>query len=131
MEDKIVQFLREVSVARSIVFFITLTVALILGLVPASAQEKSYIVVTGSEVNSGVVILHIQRAEKSSHLECNQGAAACMKLNNARYQMLELPENYGMYECKDVEVYAESPSLPDKSVPDRDKKLGEYCLVEK
>lgn len=117
---------------ESLVLFLT-ALALVLGFCPvaASAQEKSNIVVTGSELNSGVVILHIQRADKGYHLQCNQGAAGCAALSNGQYQMLELPENYGMYECKNVEVYAEAPALPDKGMPDRDKKLGEYCLVGK
>ncbi len=40
--------------------------------------------------------------------------------------MVELPKNFGMYECQDVEVYPESAVTEDK-----DQKLGEYCLVEK
>jgi hypothetical protein len=31
-----------------------------------------------------------------------------------------------MYECRDVKIYPESAITSDK-----DKKLGEYCLVEK
>ncbi len=117
---------------KGFVLFIT-ALAFVLNIyaVAASAQEKSFIVVTGSELNSGVVILHIQKADKAYHLQCNQGAAGCAALNNGRYQMLELPENYGMYDCKNVEVYAEAQAFPDKGMPDRDKKLGEYCLVEK
>jgi hypothetical protein len=40
--------------------------------------------------------------------------------------MIQLPKNFGMYECRDVEIYPESAVTSDK-----DKKLGEYCLVEK
>lgn len=40
--------------------------------------------------------------------------------------MVELPKNFGMYECKDVEIYSESVVTSDK-----DMKVGEYCLVEK
>ena len=45
---------------------------------------------------------------------------------DGKYQMVELPQNFGMYECKvkDVEVYTEE----DKSLQN---KLGEYCLIEK
>jgi hypothetical protein len=40
--------------------------------------------------------------------------------------MVELPKNFGMYECKDVEIYPEFAVNPDK-----DEKLGEFCLEEK
>jgi len=45
--------------------------------------------------------------------------------------MVELPKNFGMYECRDVEVYPQSAATPDSTLPDKDKKLGEYCLLEK
>lgn len=45
--------------------------------------------------------------------------------------MVELPKNFGMYECRDIEVYPESAATTDTAPPDKDKKLGEYCLVEK
>ncbi len=57
--------------------------------------------------------------------------ADCTALNNGKYLMQELPENYGMYECKDVKVYPVPTGAPDTAVPDKNKKLGEYCLVEK
>jgi hypothetical protein len=112
--------------------FLSILLALFCGVgaVAASAQ-KSSITVKGSELNNGVVILDIVKAEKSYKLQCNQGASGCTVLNSGRYQMLELPENVGMYECKDVQVYPQSAAAPDTAVPDKDKKLGEYCLVEK
>ena len=45
--------------------------------------------------------------------------------------MVELPTNFGMYECRDVEVYREAAATPDNAPPDKNKKLGEYCLIEK
>lgn len=50
----------------------------------------------------------------------------CAALKNGRYQMVELPANFGMYDCKDVEIYPEFAVAPL-----RDKKLGEFCLEEK
>jgi hypothetical protein len=77
-------------------------------------------------LNNGVVILDILKAGKAYQLQCNQSMADCTSLKNGKYQMVELPKNFGMYECQDVEVYPESAVTLDK-----DQKLGEYCLVEK
>ncbi len=40
--------------------------------------------------------------------------------------MVELPSNAGMYDCKDVEIFADPATNPDA-----DKKIGEYCLTAK
>ena len=91
-------------------------------------QNKSYITVRGSELNNGVVVLDIAREAKAYKLQCNYGAAGCTTLKNDKYLMVELPENFGMYECKCVDVYPENTVDPQK---DKDTKLGEYCLIEK
>jgi hypothetical protein len=101
------------------------------GAMQTSAQEKSYITVRGSELNNGVVIMYILKESKAYQLQCNQGAAGCTNLKTSNYLMVELPKNFGMYECRDVEVYPESAATSDTALPDRDSKLGEYCLVEK
>lgn len=98
------------------------------GAVEVSAQSKSHITVIRNELNNGVVILDVVKAGKAYKLRCNLGAPGCTALENGKYLMVELPENFGMYECKDVEVYGEAAVDPEK---DKDKKLGEYCLVEK
>lgn len=100
------------------------------------AQGKTYITVKGNDLNSGVVILDAQMAGKDYQLQCNQGASGCAVLKVGKYQMVELPKDFGMYECRDVEIYGEAvvpsdamkPDKPDK--PNKDDKLGEYCLVE-
>ncbi len=110
---------------------------LLLGVVPSLAQGKNYITVKGGDLNSRVVILDVQLAGRDYQLRCNQGAPACTLLKNGRYQMVELPKNFGMYECRDVEVYTESVSPSDAAKPDKpdrpnkDDRLGEYCLIEK
>jgi hypothetical protein len=96
--------------------------------VEVSAQNKSFIAVTGNQLNSGVVILDIVKAEKTYRLECNLGASGCTALKNGKYVMVELPENFGMYECKCVEVYPEGAFDPQR---DKGKKIGEYCLIER
>jgi hypothetical protein len=116
----------EVRMNKRIILFRLLALFLLLGTVPVSAQENSKITVTGSEVNNGVVILDVLKAGRAYQLQCNQGAPGCATLKIGNYQMVELPKNFGMYECRDVESYPESAVTSDK-----DKKLGEYCVVEK
>ena len=111
---------------KGTILFLVLALFLLLGAEDVSAQEKSYITVRGSALNNGVVILNIVKAGKPYELQCNQAESGCTTLTNGKYQMVELPKNFGIYECRDVEIYPESVVTPDK-----DKKLGEYCLVEK
>ena len=111
---------------KEVLLFLLLTLFLLFGSVEVSAQEKSFITVRANELNNGVVILDILKAGKAYQLQCNQSMADCTSLKNGKYQMVELPKNFGMYECQDVEVYPESAVTLDK-----DQKLGEYCLVEK
>jgi hypothetical protein len=65
-------------------------------------------------------------AGKVYELQCNQGEQGCTTLKSEKYRIVELAKNFGIYECKNVEVYPEFAVNPDK-----DKKIGEYCLVEK
>lgn len=97
--------------------------AMVLGAVVALGQATSKITVTGSEVNSGVVIVHVQWQGQVYDLQCNQNMSACKSLKKGDYTMVELPKNFGIYDCRNVEVYPESPQ------PTKDMKIGEYCLV--
>jgi len=92
----------------------------------ALAQEKTVITVKGSSLNNGVVIVDVLKGGKGYDLQCNKGAPSCTELKSGKYQMLELPTNMGMYECRDVQVF---PETADTS--DTDKKIGEYCLTDK
>ena len=116
---------------KAMVLFSLLTLFCVLCTRQVSAQEKSNITVRGSELNNGVVIMDVLKASKAYQLQCNQGAAGCTNLKNDNYLMVGLPKNFGMYECRDVEVYPQSAATSDTALPDKDKKLGEYCLVEK
>lgn len=102
----------------------TLLLFLSFGSAEGLAQEKSDITVEGNKLNNGFVLVDIVKAGKTYLLQCIQGARGCAALNNGKYQMVELPPNFGMYECKNAEVYAEDDSS-------RQKRLGEYCLIEK
>jgi hypothetical protein len=90
------------------------------------AQTKSDITVKGAELNNGVVLISVVRDGKAFELSCNQGATSCVSLKGGKYLLVELPPNHGMYECRDVEVYA-APAPGEEPT----KKLGEYCLAEK
>ena len=70
----------------------------------AFAQDKVPVKVKGSEVVTGVVIVHVLKDAKSLDLQCNEGAMNCSKLASGSYLMAQLPENYGMYDCKNVEM---------------------------
>jgi hypothetical protein len=112
---------------RNVSLFIALTAAfVIMATQLAFVQDKTPVKVTGSQVVTGVVIVHVQQEKKSLDLQCNQGVSTCKALQSGSYLMLELPPNYGMYDCKNVEMYQ-----GDKDKPDEAEKVGSYCLVEK
>lgn len=116
---------------KSMLAVMLLAIMCSLGALRLLAQEKSSITVRGSELNNGVVILDVVKGDKPFKLQCNQGTSACKALSNGKYLMIDLPKNFGMYECKDVEVYPESAAASDTAMPDKGKKVGEYCLTEK
>jgi hypothetical protein len=110
---------------RMVSLFVWLTAAfVILASEPAFAQEKIPVKVKGSEVVTGVVIVHVLKDGKSLDLQCNEGAGSCKVLPGGSYLMVELPPNYGMYDCKNVEIYR-------GDAPESAEKTGAYCLVEK
>jgi competence protein ComGC len=104
-----------------------LTVAVLFaGAVKTLAQEKSAITVKGTTLSNGVVVVDVMKGTKAYLLECNQGAPSCTQLKSGKYQLVELPSNTGMYDCKDVQVFPDGADTEDS-----DKKLGEYCLNDK
>ncbi len=112
---------------RAISLFALLTAAFImLAADQAFAQERTAVKVKSSEVVTGVVIVHVQKGGNSLELQCNEGAGSCKALSSGSYIMVELPQNYGMYDCKNVEMYR-----GDLDKPDADEKVGAYCLMEK
>lgn len=102
-----------------------IVISLALAALSAFAQEKSQIKVKGSEVVTGVVIVTISKDGKSYELQCNEGASFCKPLKSGAYAMVELPEHFGLYDCKNVEVYRENGNAS------RSDRVGEYCLIEK
>ncbi|MFZ0796780.1 MAG: DUF6520 family protein [Terriglobales bacterium] len=102
-----------------------LAVVFILAIGQAFAQDKMPVKVRSSEVVTGVVIVHIQKDAKSLELQCNEGAGFCRVLQSGNYLMVELPKNYGLYDCKNVEIYR-----GDQDKPESAEKIGAYCLIE-
>jgi hypothetical protein len=101
-------------------------VFLVLGATKVLSQEKSAAIsVKGSELNNGVVIVDVVKEGKGYELQCNEGNSYCTHLKSGKYQMVELPKNMGMYDCRVVRIY------PDGAVPSGDTKIGEYCLTDK
>jgi hypothetical protein len=115
-----------VDMRKEVIFFSSLAFLLFLVAAQASAQEKSYVTVRSNGLNNGVVTVDILRDGKTYRLVCNEGMVGCNSLKVGKYQIVELPKNLGMYECKNVEVYPELPTNPEK-----DARLGEYCLEER
>ncbi len=111
---------------KAFILLLALTFFLFFCIVKTSAEDISTILVKGAELNNGVVILDIVKAGKAYELHCNQGMINCEQLKSGKYLMVELPKNWGIYVCKGVEIFPESTDSSEK-----DKKLGEYCLVEK
>jgi uncharacterized low-complexity protein len=112
---------------KKTLFLLTVLGAISLGLATSAfAQEKTQIKVKSSEVVTGVVIVDILKDGKSYELQCNQGAYSCTALKNGTYLMVELPPNFGMYVCQDVEVYRIENGNAASS-----GRIGEYCLIEK
>ena len=117
------------------VYRILLASLIVLSGIAVSAQEKIPITVKSSEVNNGVVILEVMKGGKSVELQCNQGAPNCNALKAGKYQLVELGPNSGLYECKDVQIFADSPTAATADANQKPgeamQKIGEYCLTEK
>lgn len=112
---------------RTVYLLFALTaVFVILASAQTLAQEKTPVKVKGSVVVTGVVIVHVQKGAKTLDLQCNEGATTCKSLAAGDYLMVELPENNGMYDCKNVEMYK-----GDQAKPDAAEKVGDYCLNDK
>ncbi len=90
------------------------------------ATDKAPITVKNSTVNNGVVIVTIREASKDYELQCNQNTSKCTAPKPGEYWMVRLPENYGLYDCANVDLYSQSAN-PDE----HGQVLGEYCISEK
>lgn len=89
------------------------------------AQEKSKITVKSTEKNAGVIFVTIVDGKKTVDLNCNEGFSGCKAPQPGEYWMVKLPENHGVYECQNVDLF------PASADPETADKVGEYCLPEK
>jgi hypothetical protein len=111
---------------RRVLIPLTIALLLLVVKVPSLGQERSQIRVKNSEIVTGVVVIDIVRNGRTYELQCNAGGYLCQPLINGYYTLVELPENFGMYVCRNVEIYSTNSLDPDKT-----ERLGEYCLIEK
>jgi hypothetical protein len=110
---------------KAISLFVVVTAAfVILAAQQAFAQDKTPVKVKNSVVGNGVVVVHVLKDGKPLDLQCNEGATTCKALPAGSYLMLQLPENHGMYDCKNVEMYRSDQDKPEAEA------IGAYCLVE-
>jgi len=85
----------------------------------AFAQEKVPVKVKVSEAITGVVVVHVQKDSKSFDVQCNEGTLNCKTLTSGNYLMVELPQGYGMYESKNIEIYKDM----DKPASREDRRV--------
>jgi hypothetical protein len=112
---------------KVISLFAVVTAAfVILAAEQAFAQDKTPVKVKSSVVVNGVVVVHVLKDGKPLDLQCNEGATTCKALPSGSYRMMQLPENHGMYDCKNVEMYRADPSKSEEE----EEAIGAYCLVE-
>jgi hypothetical protein len=109
----------EVVMRKAIVLFLLLATVILV------AQEKSTIVVKDSGTYTGVVVITATSGAKTIELQCNQTSSSCTLLKSGNYVMVTLPKNHGMYDCQNVDIYA------DATEPGTGQKIGEYCLTQK
>jgi hypothetical protein len=94
-----------------------------------SASDKIRITVNNHTADSGEFVIHAAAAGKPIDLLCNQESPFCSAPAPSEYWMVDwavpVIEYRGDYVCRDVDLYRIA------AIPKRDRKLGEYCLVEK
>lgn len=93
------------------------------------ASDKIRITVNNYTVHSGEFVIDAVAAGKPIDLLCDQDSPFCSAPARGEYWMVNwtVPtiEYRGDYVCRDVDLYRIAAN------PERDRKLGEYCLVEK
>ncbi len=102
-----------------------LFVVLLLVTLPLLALDKSSVTVKNTSTSNGVILVNISEQGKSFELQCTQSAPNCKAPPAGTYWMVRLPKNYGLYDCANVDLYAQSED------PEQGQKTGEYCLNEK
>jgi len=120
-----------VNIVKSVVGYtvVLLLVLLLVLLFAPSAQgqdKREVITVKNAQTGNDVVTIIAQSARTSIELQCNKGFDGCTVLEPGDYVMVRLPQNHGMYECANVEVFAKASESESNA-----QKLGSYCINEK
>ena len=102
-----------------------LFVFLLLVALPLLAVDKSAVTVKKTSTSNGVILVNVSAEGKTLELQCTQSAPHCAAPQPGTYWMVRLPKNYGLYDCQNVDLYAQSED------PEEGQKTGEYCLNEK
>ena len=89
------------------------------------AQEKGTVTIEKGISSNGAVAMNAVVNGQKKQLQCNEGSSDCKLLKAGDYVIMILPPNHGMYDCKNVDIYANGAD------PSKDDKLGEYCLNER
>lgn len=116
---------------RNVIILILVLLAAVPVLAQNNANVPTSITIGNSEVNNGVVIITARHGVVSNatntaiELQCNKGNFSCNIPEPGTYQMVRLPQNYGTYECMNVDLY------PNSADPKSSTMIGEYCLIEK
>jgi hypothetical protein len=102
-----------------------LLVILMAVIVLAQSEPTTIVVKEATVATGGVLIVTADQAGKPIELQCTQSMSACVSLKNGKYVMVQLPKNHGMYDCQNVDIYA------DGANPATAQKIGQYCLTQK
>lgn len=91
--------------------------------------DKIGIIVNNYTVDSDEFVIHATATGKPIELLCNRDSPYCSPPKPGGYWMADwtvpVIEHRGDYVCRDVDLYGIAAN------PERDRKVGEYCLVEK
>lgn len=89
------------------------------------AVDKTQVTVKTSSTSNGIVFVTILDAGKTFDLQCTQSAPFCTAPKVGTYWMVHLEKNHGLYDCDNVDLYAQDPG------DDSSQKVGEYCVNQK
>src|SRR5260370_13662781 len=103
---------RAISLFVIVTFVVVTAAFVVLAAEQAFAQDKTPVQVKSSVVVNGGVVIHVLKDGKPLDLQCNEGATTRKVLPSGSYLMLQLPENHGMYGCKNVEMYRVDEDKP-------------------
>lgn len=97
--------------------------------IQVSPAERKRVTVSNYTLHSGLFVIHASAEGKPIDLLCNEDSPFCSPPAPGEYWMVDwtvpLTEYLGDYVCKEVDLYRIAANSG------RDRKTGEYCLVEK